>query len=139
MTFVEKCGCMWWKSIPDLSPKGSMMRCVLVEVVCTCFFLMKFILLNALDKDWDKTRQLKMQFKWKTMSSPCRHSISLLGINVSWRWGINISFEMHDSFSGSAWLLAGHEYLPAIFKFCEELNLLAMHEILRGMKSSHDV
>ena len=45
---------------------------------------------------------------------------------------------MHDSFSGSAWLLARHEYLPAMPQFCEGWNLLAMHKILRGMGSSRD-
>ena len=35
----------------------------------------------------------------------------------SWCWWINISLWMHDSFSGSAWFLTGHEYLPVMHEF----------------------
>ena len=35
--------------------------------------------------------------------------------------------------------LAGHEYLFAIRKFPRDMNLLAMHNFQRDMKSSRDV
>ena len=36
-------------------------------------------------------------------------------------------------------LLAGHEYLPALRKFLRDMNLLAMHNFQRRIKSSCDV
>ena len=93
------------------------------------FFSFFFIWRNSsfqmlLTKIEIKPVSLKCNLSGRQCLPPCRHSISLLGSNVSWRWGILISFEMHDSFSGSAWFLAGHEYLFATCK------------LLRGIESS---
>ena len=84
----------WWKSLlcscpksviflfvlcpSSLLRKSSTLCCILFVVVCTCGFG-EFILLDALDKDWDKTRQLKNAI-WMgdSVFLACRHFIVLL-------------------------------------------------------------
>ena len=46
--------------------------------------------------------------------------------------------DKHISFFIQVRPLAGHKYLPAIRKFPRDMNLLAMHNFQRGMKSSRD-
>ena len=47
--------------------------------------------------------------------------------------------DKHCSFFILVRPLAGHEYLPAIRKFLRDMNLLAMHNFQRRIKSSCDV
>ena len=78
-----------WRLLFRLCPssllrKSSTLCCILFDVVRTCGLFWEFILLDALDKDWDKIHQYKNNSNREIVSLPCRHkSCSFENFNVS--------------------------------------------------------